>query len=36
MQADSYGWLVNNTWDGAMALYAQRKIDLMIHGTSMR
>lgn len=36
MQVDSYGWLMNNTWDGAMALYARNKVDLMMHGTSMR
>lgn len=40
MQVDSYGWLVNKStgfeWDGAMALYAKNKVDLMMHGTSMR
>lgn len=36
MQVDSYGWLVNNTWDGVMALYAEHKVDLLLHGTSMR
>lgn len=36
MQVDSYGWLVNGTWDGVMALYAKHKVDLLLHGTSMR
>lgn len=36
MQVDSYGWLVNKTWDGVMALYAQNKVDLLLHGTSIR
>lgn len=33
---DGYGYLINNIWDGAMALHAQNKIDLLFHGTSMR
>lgn len=36
VQVDSYGWLVNNTWDGVMALYAKNKVDLLLHGTSIR
>lgn len=36
LQVDSYGWLVNGTWDGIMGLYAKNKVDLTLHGTSMR
>ncbi|XP_031621018.1 ionotropic receptor 75a-like [Contarinia nasturtii] len=36
LQTDSYGWLVNGTWDGVMALYAKDKVDLLLHQTSMR
>lgn len=36
LQSDSYGWLINNTWDGVMAWFVQKKVDLLYHGTSMR
>lgn len=35
-QVDGYGYLVNNIWDGGMALHAQNNTDLLLHGTSMR
>lgn len=36
LQTDSYGWLINNTWDGAMDWFVKKKVDLLYHGTSMR
>lgn len=36
LQTDSYGWYINNTWDGAMAFFVQNKADLLYHATSMR
>lgn len=35
-QTDSYGWPKNGTFDGAVGLFQQKKIQMMIHGTNMR
>lgn len=35
-QTDSYGWLKNGTFDGAMGLFQQKKINALSHGTNMR
>lgn len=36
MQTDSYGWSMDGTRNGMMALYAEHKIDLLLHETSMQ
>lgn len=36
IQSDSYGYFLNNTWNGVMALYEQNKVDLMLSGFAMR
>lgn len=35
-QTDSYGWLKNGTFDGAMGLFQKKKINALSHGTNMR
>lgn len=36
LQVDSFGWLFNGTFNGAMGLFQQDKIDLLGHATIMR
>lgn len=36
VQVDSYGWKINGSWNGAMGLYVQKRIQTLAHGTNMR
>lgn len=36
IQVDSYGWNFNGTWDGAMGLFQQKKVQMLFHATIMR
>lgn len=36
IQVDSYGWKTNGTFNGAMGLFQQKRIQSLFHGTIMR
>lgn len=36
IQVDSYGWNINGTFNGAMGLFQQKRIQVLSHATIMR
>lgn len=36
VQSDNYGYFLNNTWNGVMALYERNEVDLMLSGFAIR
>lgn len=36
VQVDSYGWKINGTWNGAIKLFKDKRIEALSHGTNMR